>query len=91
MDGYDDINLFQGDISESLPVCGHGHIIVTSRDRTVATHLHGDLIDIHELEKELGLELLLKGDLIHLPDTLIKRNKQTLTNYPKASTKRLTI
>ncbi|KAF8538473.1 P-loop containing nucleoside triphosphate hydrolase protein [Trichophaea hybrida] len=59
IDGYDDMDLFN--VSELLPECGHGHIIVTSRDRTVATHLHGDLIDIHEIEKEAGLDLLLKA------------------------------
>jgi hypothetical protein len=43
-------------LGEIVPVCGHGHIIITSRMR-VAQRDH--LIDVPVMDKEAGLKLLL--------------------------------
>jgi hypothetical protein len=49
------------DLEELLPMCDWGNIIVTSRDRMVLAYIGGLEIDVPEIGKKSGLELLLKG------------------------------
>jgi hypothetical protein len=75
IDGYDDVNLLNP--SDMLPPGRHGYIIVTSRDREVAAYLHGSFIEIPEIEKASGLNLLVKGDPTPTKSFII-RSSQTI-------------
>jgi hypothetical protein len=49
------------DLEELLSMCDWGNIIVTSRDRTVLASVAGRVIDVPEIGKKSGVEVLLKG------------------------------
>lgn len=83
IDGYDDMSWLNP--LDLLPPCRHGNVIVTSRDREMAAHFHGDFIEIPEIEKASGLDLLVKGGSSPLQIS----HEQTLTNFSKGINKTL--
>ena len=59
IDGYD--NVKELCMSNNVPCCNHGHILLSSRVRAVCEEVGGEVIEVPEFDTRTGLSLLINS------------------------------